>query len=689
MLKPNVLIVDDSEISREILISMLEDEYTVYEASNGQEAVDMLAENYRYYQLVLLDLNMPVLDGYGVLEIMKEKGWMKEVPVIIISAEIGRANKMGAVDFFSKPFDKDIVRTRIRNVLAIYDRYITDSLTGGLNSKGFTRQVENLFHRGIDRTQFDIMFFDIKNFKAVNELTGMENGDRVLCQFYNDLIHSEIEPLLAARIEADHFACLARKNEKAYDSLHKLCDRRFEQNGKTFQLHVHCGIFHVEDKPMPVSGMIDRARMAETCNGDDYAKGYMVYDTAMKTTYIDNAEISSELSGALERGDFKVYYQPVMDAVTGQIASAEALVRWIHPEKGMISPAVFIPVLEKTGYISRLDQYVVQKVRQFQKTRYEAGLSVVPVSVNLSRVDFYDEEIMTTLMKDLAENSIPGWMMRIEVTETSYAAMEEHSNALLDQMRQYGIKLLMDDFGKGYSSLGLLQKCDFDILKIDMEFVRQISDNPKTRSILHAIIEMSHQLGLKVVAEGVETADQLEFLRDHGCDYIQGYYYSRPLPEAEFAQRLETENIISYTGNQEAEAAYIPYLYRVGLHYTSLVMKKKSHTDSLAVVDVLKRNQAVGIISGLFDEKQTICYVCDFYLNMLHVSFEDFRKLTKDSYLSLIAPDDLEIYKHYEKGICEYRMQMPDGRLVKVRDARTVVFTETGKTQWISAIRMI
>ena len=114
---------------------------------------------------------------------------------------------------------------------------------------------------------------------------------------------------------------------------------------------------------------------------------------------------------------------------------------------------------------------------------------------------------MTTLMKDLAENSIPGWMMRIEVTETSYAAMEEHSNALLDQMHQYGIKLLMDDFGKGYSSLGLLQKCDFDILKIDMEFVRQISDNPKTRSILHAIIEMSHQLGLKVVAEGVETAD--------------------------------------------------------------------------------------------------------------------------------------------------------------------------------------
>ena len=689
MLKPNVLIVDDSEISREILISMLEDEYTVYEASNGQEAVDMLEENYQYYQLVLLDLNMPVLDGYGVLEIMKEKGWLKELPVIIISAEIGRANKMGAVDFFSKPFDKEIVRTRIRNVLAIYERYITDSLTGGLNSKGFTRQVENLFHRGVDRTQFDIMFFDIKNFKAVNELTGMENGDRVLCQFYRDLVKSEIQPLAVARIEADHFACLARRNEEAYACLTQLCDRRFSQNGKTFQMHVHCGIFHIEDKPMAVEGMIDRARMAETYNGDDYAKGYKVYDTKMKTSYIDNAEISSELSGALENGDFKVYYQPVMDAVTGQIASAEALVRWVHPEKGMISPAVFIPVLEKTGYISRLDLYVLQQVRKFLEKRYEAGLPVVPVSVNLSRVDFYDEEMMDSLMQTLDEERIPGWLMRIEITETSYAAMEEHSNALLEKMRKYGVKLLMDDFGKGYSSLGLLQKCDFDILKIDMEFVRQISTNPKTRSILHAIIEMSHQLGLKVVAEGVETAEQLEFLRAHGCDYIQGYYYSRPLPQTEFVEMLESEKIVKYVADEDAEAAYIPYFYRAGVHYTSSDMQKYSHTDSMAIADVLKRNQAVGIISGLCDEKQTICYACDFYLSMLHMSFEEFRSLTKDSYLNLIAPEDMEMYKNHEKGICEYQIRMADGHFMKVRDARTEVFTKNGKKQWISAIRLI
>ena len=545
MLKSNILVVDDSEISREILISMLEDEYTVYEACNGQEAVDLLTKNHEFYQLVLLDLNMPVLDGYGVLEIMKERDWIKDVPVIIISADIGRANEMGAVDFFSKPFDKEIVRTRIRNVLAIYERYITDSLTGGLNSKGFTRTVENLFQKGVDKTQFEIMFFDIKNFKAVNELTGLENGDRVLCQFYQELIQAPFEPLAVARIEADHFACLSRRQGDTYDYMDKLCDQKFEQNGKLFRMQVHCGIFHIEENPMSVSGMIDRARMAETSNGDEYGRSYVVYDTTMKTAYIDYAEISSELTSSMENGDFKVYYQPIMDVRTGRIASAEALVRWVHPEKGSIFPSVFIPVLEKNGYISKLDMYVVRHVQQLQKERLKAGFKVVPISVNLSRIDFYDEAMMKEIQTSLKNGEFSGEMTRFEITESSYAAMESRSLALVDMMRKQGVKILMDDFGKGYSSLALLQNCEFDILKIDMDFVRQIGKNPKTRSILHAIIEMAHQLDLKVVAEGVETSEQLEFLRQHGCDYIQGYYYFRPLPEREFVEILEESGIPS------------------------------------------------------------------------------------------------------------------------------------------------
>lgn len=538
MLKSNILIVDDSEFAREILISMLEEEYQLYEACNGREAIQMLEERPEFYQLVLLDINMPELDGNDVLRIMKERGWLKDVPVIIISAESGAANQMGAIDFFSKPFDREIVRTRIRNVLAIYERYVLDSLTGGLNSKGFHRQVQNLFYSGVDRTKYEIMFFDIKNFKAVNELVGMKNGDKVLAQFYEKLLNAEFKPLVVARIESDHFACLAKRQDDTYSYMEKLCEQSFEQNGKRFQMHVQCGIYHADDSDMSVAGMLDCARLAETQSGAIGANSYTVYDSGMRTSYMDNAEISSEVIGSIANGEFKVYYQPVMDINTGKIASAEALVRWAHPKKGLVPPNIFIPVLEQNGYISKLDLYVFQQVHRFQRERYKTGQTVVPVSVNLSRIDFYDETVMTEILDYLDKKELPSWTTRFEITETSYASFEDHCMKLIEEMRKHEVKILMDDFGKGYSSLGLLQDCDVDVLKIDMDFVRQISTNPKTRIILRATIDMAHQLGLHVVAEGVETSEQLEFLRGCKCDYIQGYYYSKPLPEEQFVEML-------------------------------------------------------------------------------------------------------------------------------------------------------
>ena len=236
LLKSNILIVDDSEISREILMSMLQDEYNVYEAENGLEAIERLEENPNFYQLILLDLNMSKLDGYGVLKIMKERGWIKEIPVIIISTELGIASKLGAVDFLSKPFDREIVRTRIRNVLAIYERYVLDSLTGGLNSKGFFRQVENFFQSETEKTEYEILFFDIKNFKAINELLGIGNGDKVLRHFYEEVLHSACNPLAVARMESDHFVCLAKRQDDTYSYIEDLCNQSFVQNGKLIQV---------------------------------------------------------------------------------------------------------------------------------------------------------------------------------------------------------------------------------------------------------------------------------------------------------------------------------------------------------------------------------------------------------------------------------------------------------------------
>lgn len=539
--KQNILIVDDSEISREILIHILGDEYTLYQAENGQQAIDILSENYRAFQLVLLDIHMPVLDGYGVLEIMKQRGWLKELPVIVISSDPGDAYKRGATDFFSKPFDPDVVNVRIHNIISLYDRYYTDNLTEGLNRKGFIRQSEIFFHGKKDKTGYDLMFFDIKDFKAVNELTGIANGDQVLRDFYNDLCDAQFAPILVARIEADHFVCLSEQPEEGYDFLNEICSRRYEKNGKTFQLNVHCGIYHLENKPMAISGMIDRARLAEGFSDSEYGRSYVVYDHTMKNVYIDNAELSSSLMRGLEQEEFKLFFQPIMDVKTEKIASAEALIRWQHPEKGMISPGMFIPVLEKDGYISNLDLYVVRKVKEFLTDRLNAGNLTVPVSVNLSRIDFYDEQMMQEILSILHSGQLPSGAINFEITESAYAVIEERSQAIVEEMRRCGAKILMDDFGTGYSSFGMLQDFDFDVLKIAMEFIHQVGRNPRTSAILRSIIELSHELGLNVVAEGVEKPEHVEFLRQSSCDFIQGYYYSRPVDADTFMVMLDQQ----------------------------------------------------------------------------------------------------------------------------------------------------
>lgn len=434
-------------------------------------------------------------------------------------------------------FEEDIKQS-YEKLADIYDWYELDSLTGGLNRKGFLRQAKNILDDASDCREYEILFFNIMNFKAINELLGIENGDKVLQLFYKLLLEAEFHPLVTARTETDHFACLARRQDDSYDYIEELCNQNIEQNGKVFQIHVHCGIFHVQDVQMPVSAMLDRAKLAKINSEQERKKCYDIYTKQMKNEYVNQAEISAEFAQSLENGAFKVYYQPIVKVESGEIASAEALVRWNHPEKGIISPGVFIPALEKNGHISSLDGYMMKMVHAFQMKRQQAGQTLVPISVNLSGIDLYDKEMRDQIMQIIEAGEIQKQMLRFEITETSYIAMDNASLELIRFMREHGIKLMVDDFGKGYSSLGLLHKGDFDVLKIDMDFVQQVEHDEKGQIILRAIIDMAQKLGLETVAEGVETKEQWEFLRECGCTYAQGYYFFRPVSEAEFADLL-------------------------------------------------------------------------------------------------------------------------------------------------------
>ena len=416
-----------------------------------------------------------------------------------------------------------------------------DVLTGGYNRWGFIRTTERLLNEVPDRTKYAVLFFNVKNFKAVNELFGVESGDVVLQNIFRTLTHSKLSPVITARVESDHFVCLVENKNLDFEELTSVCDNKFIKDGKCMNLIIRCGIFYVEEKPMKISGMIDRAKLAKRYITDEYVQPYMVYDHSMQVAYIDKAKLAGELQEGIAKEQFKVYYQPVIDTKTGKIASAEALIRWIHPDKGFISPALFIPALEENGHISELDFYVLKKVWQFINDRCENNKFVVPISVNLSWMDFYDEIMMEKILKEMDRFRENGreHMARFEITETSYAAIRENRSGILESLRIKNAKILLDDFGSGFSSFGMLQDYDFDILKIDMSFIRKIGENPKTKSIVHSIIGMAHEIGIKTVAEGVETEEQVSFLRQSGCDYIQGYYYSKPLPEEEFVEFLE------------------------------------------------------------------------------------------------------------------------------------------------------
>ena len=416
-----------------------------------------------------------------------------------------------------------------------------DMLTGGVNRQGFLNQVDELFITGMKSGKYAIIFFDIRNFKAINELFGMSAGDLLLGECYKKLQKSSLEPIVLSRLEADHFAALVKRNKIDLEEVKNLCQLQINKNGKLIQAYLECGIYVIREEDLRAGEMLDKAGVAKSFVKGEDASPYKIYDDTMKNAYVDRATLVSEVLKGIDQGQFKVYYQPVVDANTGRIVSAEALVRWYNPDRGFISPGIFIPALEKQGHISELDAFVAKEVERFQLGLSDFGIGFVPVSVNLSWVDFFDQQFMSWIKKEIVDCKKKGIKARIEITESSCAAISQDRNDVLKEFRQMGAELLMDDFGTGYSSFGMLQNYHFDILKLDIEFVRQLADNSRAQSITAAIITMAHSLGMKVIAEGAEDPDQVEFLKSNGCDYIQGYYFYKPMPEEDFRELLQNQ----------------------------------------------------------------------------------------------------------------------------------------------------
>ena len=414
-----------------------------------------------------------------------------------------------------------------------------DFLTGDLNRIGFYHVVSNIIKNDPHTDKFSLLFIDFKEFKALNEILGFEGGDAFLHHFHNKLRNCFLHPIAAARLTSDHFVCLIERKYLDYEQLTKLLKQSFTYHDKNILIFANCGIYHIHDRHVSVNGMCDRAHLACQHIENEYLQPYAIYDLKMKEIYMAQSQIRRNIGQALENNELQVYYQPIFSAATDKIVGAEALIRWIHPEKGMISPDVFIPTLEKNGHISVLDKFVSDMISLFLHRRHDAGKKVVPISMNISRMDFYDPDMLSALVDEFSNDEFLCSHKMLELTESAYISINNLDLHPLRKIQNQNVRILLDDFGSGFSSFSTITDYDFNILKLDMEFVRSIGKNPKIEAVLHTIISMAHELGIKVIAEGAETDEQVNFLKSVNCDFIQGYYYSKPVPQDVFEKMLD------------------------------------------------------------------------------------------------------------------------------------------------------
>lgn len=420
-----------------------------------------------------------------------------------------------------------------------------DSLTGIYNRNGFYLATEELFIRNPEK-RYIIAYWNVKRFKVINELFGREAGDAILIRMAQMLqtAYGGVEGTYG-RMESDNFAaCFPMDLLEGDRAFVHSGDIIYESEGIKYHFAACYGLYIVEDKSVSVASMVDRSRIAMDTVKDSYVKPFAIYTDSMRASIVMEQMLMSDCDAAIREEQFEVYYQPVCNAADATITSAEALVRWKHPEKGMISPGKFIPLFERNGFISILDRYVWDKVCQMLRRRIDSGKEIVPISINVSRVDFYNQQLCEDIVKIVEKYGLEPGLLRLEVTESSYSDNPQCVMEIVKKLQGSGFTIMMDDFGSGYSSLNTLKDLPVDILKIDMKFVNDLHKGGKSAIILESIIRMAKWMSLKAVAEGVETEEELKFLRSVECNYIQGYYFYKPMPEAEFENLLNHPELV-------------------------------------------------------------------------------------------------------------------------------------------------
>ena len=601
----NILLVDDTPNNLRLLSDLLSHQgYKVRSVTNGQTALK--ACQAKPPDLILLDINMPQMNGYEVCEKLKADEQTREIPVIFLSAldeaiDKVKAFTVGGVDYISKPFQIEEVLVRVKNQLALreaqvkvlqlnaelekrvkertsqlertnqelneeilerkriqsqlLDMALHDPLTGLPNRAVFMERLENALSQTKDEAdyQFAVLFLDCDRFKVVNDSLGHLVGDELLVAFAKRVqkaLDSRLEPFPSivntlTRLGGDEFAIIVEQiNDICTPTL--VADRILQELLHPFQLSRH-EVFMSASIGIAIGNINYEQpeyllRDADTAMYHAKTLGkarYHVFDPTMHQEAIQLLQLETDLRKAVNQQEFQVYYQPIVALNTGRIAGFEALVRWNHPHRGFISPLDFIPIAEETGLITQIDTWVMGEACQQLRIWQEQKLTQEPltVSVNLSGRQFSQSNLIERIDEIFQKTQLSPQSLKLEITESVLINSSESAMAIIRELKKRQIQLSLDDFGTGYSSLSYLHCFPINTLKIDKSFVNRMEGSQENMGLVPAIMSMAHTMGINVIAEGIETPEQLAQLRALNCDFGQGYLFSRPV-ESKLASEL-------------------------------------------------------------------------------------------------------------------------------------------------------
>ena len=563
--KPTILIVDDEPANIHFLIEILKDDYAVLAAINGREAI-RLASGCQRPDLILLDVRMPELDGYSVCKLLKDTQKTQDIPIVFVTA-LGEAEDetkgfdLGAIDYIVKPVNPAIVHARVSSQIQLsqLNRQLQelnaslekrveertaqlqtlvmfDNLTGLPSRAALLRHLQELLIASDPNKVITLLSIDIDNFSLINDSLGHKIGDQILIVFGQHLEKIINAGSLLVRVSEDSFYLLA-ENINTLQQAGMFADQIFESlkspikvQNYDFWLSVSVGI--VVEKVSSYKNSLEPLRDADIALHKAKSNGKncsYTYSSEMQTLIYKRLQLENDLRIAIKEEQFQVYYQPIIDLASGKISGFEALARWQHPEQGMISPDVFIPCLEETGLIIpaslSIFEIACNQLANWNR-QYAQNLNL---SLNLSNHQFSYPDLLQDITQIIQLTGIAPSRLKLEITESTIIKNLKRALNILEDFKNQGIEISIDDFGTGYSSLSYLNQLSVSSLKVDRSFIQSIGEEEENSELARAIIDLGHTLGMSIIAEGCETEKQLNFLRKLGCEFAQGYFFSKPL----------------------------------------------------------------------------------------------------------------------------------------------------------------